>query len=179
MITNDPLNAKLRSRLPVCPYCGSSAFWDDGKLLQREVSAWMCRRWPECDAYVGCHPGTRSPLGSLADPVLRQQRMHVHHRMDQLWRASGKTISRKQAYALVAAVLGRRSFHVGASRAEDIAAFEAAWPRMQQAAGQLMAQAAPVLDPGANLRLRQALLQVPGARKAGHLDSLVGPCTRP
>lgn len=132
MIKLDPLKARVR--IPTCPYCGSKAIWDSGALLQRSISAWVCAKWPVCDAYVGCHPNTKTPLGSLANAELRAGRMRVHHRMDQLWRNSGGALNRKEAYALVAAVMGRRSFHAGTSRNSDIEAFDKAWPRIELAA---------------------------------------------
>ncbi|WP_088258626.1 zinc-finger-containing protein [Fimbriiglobus ruber] len=34
-------------------------------------SVLACERYPTCDAYVGCHPGTETPLGRLANKELR------------------------------------------------------------------------------------------------------------
>ncbi len=44
---------------------------------------WLC---DPCDAYVGCHPGSTRPLGTLAGPELRRARMRAHNALDPLWR---------------------------------------------------------------------------------------------
>jgi hypothetical protein len=49
-----------------------------------------------CDAYVGCHPGTDKPLGSLANRNLRNQRQQAHAVFDRIWKEGFKT--RSQAY---------------------------------------------------------------------------------
>jgi len=58
----------------------------------------------ECGAYVGCHPGTTSPLGSCAGANTRSARSRAHAALDPLWK-SGK-MTRRQAYAALAAGLG-------------------------------------------------------------------------
>lgn len=71
---------------------------------------WLCR---ECNAYVGCHPGTITPLGTLAGPELRKARGRAHDAFDPLWKA-GQT-SRDEAYQWLASELGisKANCHIG------------------------------------------------------------------
>src|SRR5690349_1108918 len=84
-----------------CPYCGDAAKLVNGSVIypNREDLAekllWYCG--PPCNAYVGCHPGTNKPLGTLANAELRRARMATHSIFDPLWK-TGK-FTRKGAYA--------------------------------------------------------------------------------
>lgn len=57
-----------------------------------------------CGAYVGCHPGTRSALGSCAGPATRAARSRAHAFFDPIWRR--KIMKRSQAYAALAEQMG-------------------------------------------------------------------------
>lgn len=47
------------------------------------LSFWVC---PTCGARVGCHPGTKRPLGIPANAELRRARLILHERLlDPLW----------------------------------------------------------------------------------------------
>lgn len=79
----------------VCRYCGgrvictaSSAIYGKGA-----DSIYLCTN---CNAYVGCHKGTKRPLGKLANTVLRLKRQETHTVFDAFWREQGWT--RTQAY---------------------------------------------------------------------------------
>ena len=43
---------------------------------------WIC---PTCGAYVGCHPGTKKPLGRTANAELRAAKRKAHATFDPLW----------------------------------------------------------------------------------------------
>lgn len=90
---------------PVCPYCGKPAVFtptssevyhgrDYGPL-------WICR---PCLAWVGCHKGTRQPLGRLADAELRKAKLAAHAVFDPLWKSGRMT--RKEAYRRLAKAMG-------------------------------------------------------------------------
>jgi hypothetical protein len=89
-----------------CPYCGKQAAMVTGKEVYPhrpdlfEKTFYQCA---PCDAYVGCHPGTRKPLGRLADATLRVAKRRAHDVFDPLWRQSGR--SRKSCYAWLAGKL--------------------------------------------------------------------------
>ena len=53
-----------------------------------------------CNARVGCHPGSTRPLGNLANEALRMKRMETHHVFDSFWKERG--MSRTQAYKWMA-----------------------------------------------------------------------------
>lgn len=46
---------------------------------------WFYRCLP-CSAYVGCHPGTKKPLGRLANEQLRRAKNRAHAAFDPLWK---------------------------------------------------------------------------------------------
>ena len=96
---------------PICPYCGKPAVMATGdevysqRLDLDEKRFWCC--WP-CDARVGCHPGTRNPLGTLANAPLRRLRNQVHALFDPFWKRARKQRGkeRRAAYARLANDLG-------------------------------------------------------------------------
>lgn len=68
----------------------------NGKSYGEWSYAYLCR---SCGAYVGLHPGTDIPLGTLADKPLRDDRQKAKAVFNQLWR---DYMSRNQAYAWLA-----------------------------------------------------------------------------
>jgi hypothetical protein len=102
---------------PVCPYCGL------GAELVPDVAVYgfpgygrwvyVCSGWPVCDAYVGTHPGTDEPLGSLADGGTRHWRLKAHQMLDPLWRSG--LMRRPEAYQIAAHLLGlsNADMHIG------------------------------------------------------------------
>jgi hypothetical protein len=76
-----------------CPYCGSGvkrvlgkAIYGDRGPNLADLPFWACERYPTCDAYVGCHPGTETPLGRLANKELRKWKSAAHAAFDPLWK---------------------------------------------------------------------------------------------
>lgn len=95
---------------PICPYCGGWSAKLNGHDIYphrpdlRHKTFYACR---PCDAYVGCHPGTDKPLGSLADRRLRRARNRAHEAIDPLWlNAEDRRTARKEVYRAVATALG-------------------------------------------------------------------------
>lgn len=101
---------------PVCPYCDSTAELATGREIYphrpdlHEKNFYRCE---PCGAYVGCHPGTVTPLGGLANAELRRARSAAHAAFDPLWRDG--TMKRRAAYQWLADGLGidRRDCHIG------------------------------------------------------------------
>jgi hypothetical protein len=101
---------------PTCPYCGKPASLVGGAAIypmRRDLYGkdfWLCR---PCSAYVGCHPGTTTALGRLANAELRQAKMAAHRAFDPTWKDGN--MRRKQAYAWLAGELGIgvNACHVG------------------------------------------------------------------
>lgn len=99
-----------------CQYCNNNAKLVTGNILYPHrpdlynMKFWNCK---ECDAYVGCHPGTDKPLGILANAELRRAKRKAHEAFDPVWK-NGK-IKRADAYKWLADKLGIRieSCHIG------------------------------------------------------------------
>ncbi|HHW44651.1 MAG TPA: hypothetical protein GXX25_12780 [Desulfotomaculum sp.] len=101
--------------LQKCPYCGSNSKLVDSKLIYgiSYGMAYVCEKYPACDAYVGTHKGTIWPRGTLANKELRNYRKKAHLLFDSIWEAAG--ISRTQAYKWLAKKLDIpvESAHIG------------------------------------------------------------------
>ena len=72
-----------------CPYCGSPVVFRSADGIYREnkehTMLYVCSRYPECDAYVRVHKGTKTPVGSLADHNLRALRREAHRYFNRLY----------------------------------------------------------------------------------------------
>jgi hypothetical protein len=91
----------------ICDYCGQPATLLKGAKMYPHLSGVAAKNYYRCDpckAHVGCHPGTVTPLGRLANKALRQAKMRAHDAFDPLWRAGG--MSRHEAYRWLSATLG-------------------------------------------------------------------------
>ena len=69
-----------------CPYCGGSVGLRSAASVYGSGDGWIwvCNRYPDCDAYVHCAPGTKTPLGVLANRELRHLRRQAHRQIDCL-----------------------------------------------------------------------------------------------
>jgi len=90
-----------------CPYCGNPVVLRSADGIYKENSAgtrlYVCSKYPACDAYVRVKPGTRTPIGSLADGRLRALRHEAHIYFDKLHRTG--LMSRDEAYEWLASML--------------------------------------------------------------------------
>lgn len=113
---------RLRSKKPVCPYCGVTAELRSSAEVYPYASQdygafWVCPG--ECDAYVGCHSNSRrhAPLGRLANAELRDWKKKAHAAFDPLWSEDSEDFqgfSRQGAYMWLASQLGTvKSVHIG------------------------------------------------------------------
>ena len=106
--------------VPICPYCGNSSELADSAEVYRKSYGpiYICR---PCNAWVGCHKGTETPLGRLANAELRTMKKKAHAAFDPLWRAKIRKegVSKKRArgagYKWLAKQLGVRfeDCHIG------------------------------------------------------------------
>lgn len=87
-----------------CPYCGGTVVFRsaDGiyKDNNKNVMLYVCSHYPECDAYVRVHPGTKIPMGTMADHKLRALRNITHQHFDKLFKDGYMT--RHEAYMWLA-----------------------------------------------------------------------------
>lgn len=88
-----------------CPYCGEKAeYVDTIEIYGKSYGmAYLCR---PCDAYVGVHDGTDTPLGRLANRELRRWRNRAHAAFDPLWQKGPYRRRRNDAYAWLARKMG-------------------------------------------------------------------------
>lgn len=92
-----------------CPNCGNIVFLvNNREIYGREYGDWpyayRCTDHRGCDSYVGLHPNTDLPLGTLADKPTRDARKTYKAFFFQWQRLNNW--SRKQAYAWLAQRLG-------------------------------------------------------------------------
>lgn len=113
--------ARVTNPLPApstCPNCGSSVVL----VNNEEIYGSSYGEWPwayrcadlKCNSYVGLHPFTNIPLGTLADAPTREARKRAKAVFNPLWQ--GRRMSRKEAYAWLAKALGIKNVgdcHIG------------------------------------------------------------------
>lgn len=108
----DPARVRgVKNPLPApthCPYCARPVALVNNKLIYRKsIGKWpwayLCTN-EVCNSYVGLHPGTEIPLGTLANKPLRKLREQFKQVFNPLhnmpWRPTNRT--RSEAYAWLA-----------------------------------------------------------------------------
>lgn len=136
---------------PVCSKCRQPARLTDGQEIYPHRPDLYAKPFYKCDGcqgYVGCHPGSRSALGTPADNELRNARQHVHKKLDPLWKNAPETggyapedmaarfvimrAARGRVYAWLAEQMGlsRRECHTGEF---NIAQCRKAWTLLHKA----------------------------------------------
>lgn len=90
-----------------CPYCGSPVVYRSADGIYHDNSRgtmlYVCSHYPQCDAYVRVHAGTKIPVGSLANHELRTLRRTAHHYFDQLHQLG--LMSKQDAYQWLAELI--------------------------------------------------------------------------
>lgn len=99
-----------------CDYCGKAAEFVTGREVyphRPDLFGKKLYRCLPCNAVVGCHEGTETPLGRLANPELRKAKMEAHAFFDPIWK--GKSKKRGSAYAWLSDQLGiaKNECHIG------------------------------------------------------------------
>lgn len=99
-----------------CAYCSKPTELVGGDVIyphRPDLAEKKFYRCVPCEAYVGCHPGTETPLGRVANVVLRTLKMRAHEAFDPLWR--GGAMKRKEAYAWLREAMGLKESecHIG------------------------------------------------------------------
>ena len=101
--------ARVKNPLPIpesCPNCGGSVeIVDNARIYGRQYGEWpWALRCSGGESYVGLHPFTAIPLGTLADAATREARKQAKAAFNPLWQEGG--MSRTQAYTWLADRLG-------------------------------------------------------------------------
>lgn len=99
--------ARVKNPLPApteCPFCGSEVNIEpNSNIYGRSYGEWpwafVCSD-DECDSYVGIHPYTGIPLGTLADRETRDARKRAKKKFIRWQEERG--LSRNDAYRLLA-----------------------------------------------------------------------------
>jgi len=90
-----------------CPYCGNNIVLRSADGIYKENKSgtmlYVCSRYPVCDAYVRIIPGTKTPVGIMANGKLRALRREAHQYFDRIYRSG--IMSRNEAYAWLAEML--------------------------------------------------------------------------
>lgn len=91
-----------------CPYCRSPVIYRSAEGIYRDNKSntmlYVCSRYPECDAYVRVHTGTKIPVGSMADHKLRALRREAHRYFNQLYESG--YMGKDDAYQWLADQIG-------------------------------------------------------------------------
>lgn len=90
-----------------CPYCGGTVRYRSADGIyqdnQKGTMLYVCSHYPECDAYVRVHAGTKIPVGSMANHELRALRRSAHEYFDQLFKSGYMT--KEDAYLWLAELI--------------------------------------------------------------------------
>lgn len=106
----------------ICRYCGSAVVYtSNAEIYGREYGEGKCYLCRNCRAFVGVHPGTDMPLGTLADSELRGWRKQAHYWFDQIWKKPLRITNRYKAYGWLAEQLGlpREKTHMAMFEKEE------------------------------------------------------------
>lgn len=82
---------------------GKIIYFNRGDLWNKKF--YQC---PLCKGYVGCHPDTRVPMGTIPTPELRKLRADIHVEIDPIWRKG--YMMRSAVYQEISDRLGK-AFH--------------------------------------------------------------------
>ena len=98
-----------------CPYCKATAIWRDSSIIygRNYGQVWICSRYPTCDAYVGCHGDTKTPLGRMANAELRAWKKKAHAVFDPLWKQGDMERGEAYEWLMGELELPRAECHIG------------------------------------------------------------------
>lgn len=94
----------------VCPYCNAEVnIKNNDAVYGKSFGTWpwvyLCSN-QRCNAYVGLHPRTHLPLGTLADEKTRNARKTTKQLFNALWDGKNRTFrNRSEAYQWLATEL--------------------------------------------------------------------------
>lgn len=100
----------------ICRYCGSLVVYtSNAEIYGKEYGTGKCYLCRNCRAFVGVHPGTDTPLGTLANEELREWRKEAHFWFDRIWKKPTRITTRYNAYGYLARKMGlpREETHIG------------------------------------------------------------------
>ena len=110
-------NKRKQSCAPRCPYCGGHSVLKSAEGIyknnSRDTMLYVCKNYPVCDSYVRVHPGSKIPMGTMANGELRRLRHEAHKYFNQLYESGYMT--KDDAYRWLAAILyaPQNQAHIG------------------------------------------------------------------
>ena len=97
-------NKRQKQKQMRCPYCGASVVFRSAEGIYKQdtykTMLFVCRNYPKCDAYVRVHPGTQTPVGTMANGKLRAMRNTAHHYFDMIHKSG--IMTKNEAYQWLA-----------------------------------------------------------------------------
>ena len=100
-------NKRKKDKQMRCPYCGASVELRSAEGIyknnNRDTMLYVCKNYPVCDSYVRVHPGSKIPMGTMANGELRRLRHEAHKYFNQLYESGYMT--KDDAYRWLAAIL--------------------------------------------------------------------------
>ena len=104
----------------ICRYCGGVIQRIPAQKVYGDAAANRLKLWNEwlyqcqnCSARVGCHKGTKRPLGNVANKALRLKRMETHQVFDSFWRDQGMTRTAAYKWLSEQMALPENQTHIG------------------------------------------------------------------
>ena len=100
----------------ICRYCGSPVVYtSNAEIYGREYGDGKCYLCRNCRSFVGVHPGTDIPLGTLANEELRRYRKAAHFWFDKIWKKTTRIMTRDKAYKWLSKEIGlpKEQTHIG------------------------------------------------------------------
>lgn len=135
--------ARVKNPIPVpteCPYCQGDVdishhrYIYNGRSFGKWPWVYACDDFEDCGAYVGMHPFTDIPLGTLADAKTRKARKECKASFNDYLAVTNKT--RSEAYSTLAAEMeiDEHNCHFGWFTAEQCEKAHEACLRLMDAA---------------------------------------------
>src|SRR5690625_1533178 len=97
----------------ICPYCKEKAeFFTSTEFYGQDYgnNVYVCR---PCDARVGTHKRSKTPLGTMANAQLRDLRMQCHKHFDRKWKSGNMSRSKAYVWLQDAMNLTQKQAHIG------------------------------------------------------------------
>lgn len=99
---------------PKCQYCNNRLNLITGKEMYPHLPKLKKKYFYKCNpcqAWVGCHPNSKRPLGIAANAELRKMKSAAHKAFDPIWKEL--PLTRSEAYARLAKKFGKDEVHIG------------------------------------------------------------------
>lgn len=103
--------------IATCQLCGAPVEYTNNKVIYgKPYGEWpmiyLCTN-PRCRAFVHCHPGSSTPLGTMANSVTRRMRKLAHFIFDPLWKQGEMTRSDAYTWLAEQMEIPRDQCHIG------------------------------------------------------------------